>query len=40
MIPLAVMMFLPYITGDWHSSNLHNNISATRRRRWARAASR
>ena len=26
MIPLAVMMFLPYITGDWHSSNLHNNI--------------
>ena len=29
MMPLAVMMFLPYITGDWHSSNLHNNISAT-----------
>jgi len=28
MIPLAVLMFLPYITGDWHSSNLHNNISA------------
>jgi amino acid transporter len=27
MIPLAVLMFLPYITGDWHSSNLHNNIS-------------
>jgi amino acid transporter len=22
MIPLAVFMFLPYITGDWHSSNL------------------
>ena len=22
-------MFLPYITGDWHSSNLHNNIHAT-----------
>jgi amino acid transporter len=29
MIPLAAMMFLPYLTGDWHSSNLHNNISAT-----------
>src|SRR3954454_17930810 len=28
MIPLAVIMFLPYVTGDWHSSNLHNNISA------------
>ena len=27
MIPLAVIMFLPYITGDWHSSNMHNNIS-------------
>jgi amino acid transporter len=27
LIPLAVLMFLPYITGDWHSSNLHNNIS-------------
>ena len=27
MLPLAVMMFLPYLTGDWHSSNLHNNIS-------------
>src|SRR5205814_7474394 len=26
LIPLAVIMFLPYITGDWHSSNLHNNI--------------
>jgi amino acid transporter len=26
LIPLAVFMFLPYITGDWHSSNLHNNI--------------
>jgi amino acid transporter len=29
LIPLAIMMFLPYLTGDWHSSNLHNNISAT-----------
>jgi len=29
MLPLAAMMFLPYITGDWHSSNLHNNIHAT-----------
>ncbi len=29
MIPLAVMIVLPYLTGDWHSSNLHNNISAT-----------
>ncbi len=27
MIPLAVIMFLPYFTGDWHSSNLHNNIA-------------
>ena len=29
MIPLAVMMFLPYIDGKWDSANLHNNISAT-----------
>src|SRR6478752_7053863 len=29
MLPLAAMMFLPYITGDCHSSNLHNNIHAT-----------
>jgi amino acid transporter len=29
MLPLAVMMFLPYLTGDWHSANMHNNISAT-----------
>ena len=29
MLPLAVMMFLPYLTGDWHSANLHNNISVT-----------
>jgi amino acid transporter len=29
LIPLAVIMFLPYLTGDWHSSNLHNNIHAT-----------
>ena len=28
MIPLAVIMFLPYLTGDWHSSNLHNTLSA------------
>jgi amino acid transporter len=28
LIPLAVMMFLPYVTGHWHSSNLHNNISS------------
>jgi amino acid transporter len=27
MIPLAVIMFLPYLTGDWHSFNLHNNIA-------------
>jgi amino acid transporter len=27
LIPLAVIMFLPYITGDWHSSNLHNTLS-------------
>jgi amino acid transporter len=27
LLPLAIMMFLPYITGDWSSSNLHNNIS-------------
>jgi amino acid transporter len=26
LIPLAVFMFLPYITGDWNSSNMHNNI--------------
>src|SRR3954453_20580670 len=26
LIPLAVFMFLPYITGDWSSSNLHNNL--------------
>ncbi len=26
LIPLAVFMFLPYITGDFNSSNLHNNI--------------
>ena len=23
MIPLFVLMFLPYITGDWHSANVH-----------------
>src|SRR3954454_18961801 len=27
LIPLAVIMFLPYITGDWHSSNLHSNVN-------------
>ncbi len=26
LIPLAVIMFLPYLTGDWHSSNLHSNV--------------
>jgi amino acid transporter len=26
LIPLAIMMFLPYLTGDWSSSNLNNNI--------------
>ncbi|MDX6494095.1 MAG: hypothetical protein QOE17_81 [Gaiellales bacterium] len=29
MFPLAAMMVLPYLTGDWHSANLHNNIGAT-----------
>jgi amino acid transporter len=29
LIPLAVIMFLPYFTGDWSSSNMHNNISST-----------
>ena len=29
LIPLAAMMFLPYLEGHWHSGNLHNNISAT-----------
>ena len=27
LIPLAVIMFLPYITGDWHSSNMHSNVN-------------
>jgi amino acid transporter len=26
LIPLAVLMFLPYVTGDWSSSNLVSNI--------------
>jgi amino acid transporter len=26
LIPLAVLMFLPYITGDWESANLSNNV--------------
>ncbi|HET6172363.1 MAG TPA: APC family permease, partial [Gaiellales bacterium] len=26
LVPLAVLIFLPYITGDWSSSNLHNLI--------------
>jgi amino acid transporter len=26
MIPLAVFIFVPYFTGDWHSSNLHWSI--------------
>jgi amino acid transporter len=29
LIPLAVFIFLPYVTGDWHSSNLHSNIHWT-----------
>ena len=40
MLPLAVMMFLPYITGDWHSANLHNNIQCHRGAPWEPAASR
>jgi amino acid transporter len=27
LIPLAVIMFLPYLTGDWHSSNLHSSVN-------------
>ena len=27
LIPLAVIMFLPYFTGDWHSTNLHSTIN-------------
>jgi amino acid transporter len=27
MIPLAVFIVVPYLTGDWHSSNLHWSIS-------------
>ena len=27
LIPLAVFMFVPYFTGDWHSANMHNNIN-------------
>jgi amino acid transporter len=26
MLPAAVLMFLPYLTGDWHSSNMEWNI--------------
>jgi len=26
LIPLAIMMFLPYFTGDFSTDNLHNNI--------------
>jgi len=29
LIPLAVIMFLPYITGDWHSSNMNSTIHWT-----------
>jgi amino acid transporter len=25
-VPLFLVMFAPYLTGDWQSSNLHNNI--------------
>jgi amino acid transporter len=28
LIPCLALMFLPYITGDWHSSNLHSNIAS------------
>src|SRR3954470_12544260 len=28
LIPAFVLMFLPYITGDWHSSNMEWNIGA------------
>ena len=27
LIPCLALMFLPYITGDWHSSNLHSSIA-------------
>jgi amino acid transporter len=27
LIPLAVIMFLPYVTGDWHSNNMHSLIN-------------
>jgi amino acid transporter len=27
MIPLAVFIFVPYLTGDWHSSNLHWSVA-------------
>jgi amino acid transporter len=27
LIPLAVIMFLPYVTGDWHSSNMNSTIN-------------
>lgn len=27
LIPLAVFMFVPYFTGDWHSANMHDNIA-------------
>jgi amino acid transporter len=26
LVPLAVLIIVPYITGDWSSGNLHNNI--------------
>jgi len=26
LIPLGVLMFLPYVTGDWSSDNLSNNV--------------
>jgi amino acid transporter len=28
ILPAAVLMFLPYLTGDWHSSNMDWNIGA------------
>ena len=30
LLTLAVIMFLPYITGDWRSSNLNSNVNGTR----------
>ncbi len=29
MLPLAVFIFGPFVTGDWHSSNVHWNLAST-----------